>query len=543
MASGNNETTPLYCGSGMDNFHTSYKNMHGYVSLVVCILGTIANTLNIIVLTRREMRSPTNAILTGLAVADLAVMLEYIPYTVHDFILTDSLPREYKLSYSWACFIKFHSIFAQVLHTISIWLTVTLAVWRYIAVGYPQKNRVWCGMRTTIITITTAYVVCVLVVSPSLYLITAITEWMDQLDLQGRVINVIPMTQYVIDYNNEQSMVAALNATSSNETQWLNVSTTSTTTTTTTTTSMPPNSMLRNVTVYRLYHSDLALHNVSLRNATFLIYSVLIKLIPCIALTILSVRLILALLEAKRRRKKLTSKPTPSGNQNGQKSVINGKSAERPRKNSKTLEKEKQTDRTTRMLLAVLLLFLITEFPQGIMGLLYTMLGEPFFMQCYLKLSDVIDVLALINSSINFILYCSMSKQFRSTFTLLFRPKFLDKWMPVAQDEVAATRADGLQRSVVAAAPTTMQQRQPQVVTLAGNTINSSTTQVTNLLRSRLLSVLRRRQDNRATVTDETNPGNQFQAIVVVVNNARGAIDHQLCNTVVDSTPYPPTVT
>lgn len=85
------------------------------------------------------------------------------------------------------------------------------------------------------------------------------------------------------------------------------------------------------------------------------------------------------------------------------------------------------------------------------------------------------DVLALINSSINFILYCSMSKQFRTTFTLLFRPKFLDKWMPVAQDELAATRADGLQRSVVAAAP----DKQPQVVTLAGN--NTTVTQVTNL--------------------------------------------------------------
>ncbi|XP_033240113.1 uncharacterized protein MsR1 [Drosophila pseudoobscura] len=493
MASGNNETAPLYCGSGMDNFHTSYKNMHGYVSLVVCILGTIANTLNIIVLTRKEMRSPTNAILTGLAVADLAVMLEYIPYTIHDYILTDSLPREQKLSYGWACFINFHSIFAQVLHTISIWLTVTLAVWRYIAVGYPQKNRVWCGMRTTIITIFTAYVVCVLVVSPSLYLITAITEWMDQLDAMGKVINSIPMTQYVIDYRNEIGMsvkVAALNATPQslnlNETLWMNV-------TGTTETPAPPVAppapapapapaplVARNVTVYRLYHSDLALHNASLQNATFLIYSVVIKLIPCIALTILSVRLILALLEAKQRRKKLTSKPpTPAvaaasnGNGTG-KPLVNGKPSERPRKNSKLLEKEKQTDRTTRMLLAVLLLFLITEFPQGIMGLLNALLGDAFFLQCYLRLSDLMDILALINSSINFILYCSMSKQFRTTFTLLFRPKFLDNWLPVAQDEVAATRAE---RSAVAPA---LQQR--QIVTAGGaTTTTTSTTQVTNL--------------------------------------------------------------
>lgn len=45
------------------------------------------------------------------------------------------------------------------------------------------------------------------------------------------------------------------------------------------------------------------------------------------------------------------------------------------------------------------------------------------------------DILALINSGINFILYCSMSRQFRKTFTLLFRPKFFDRWLPVAQDD------------------------------------------------------------------------------------------------------------
>lgn len=45
------------------------------------------------------------------------------------------------------------------------------------------------------------------------------------------------------------------------------------------------------------------------------------------------------------------------------------------------------------------------------------------------------DILALINSSINFILYCSMSRQFRSTFTLLFRPRWLDKWLPLSQHD------------------------------------------------------------------------------------------------------------
>lgn len=38
------------------------------------------------------------------------------------------------LSYGWAAYLLFHSNFSQILHTISISLTVTLAVWRYIAI-------------------------------------------------------------------------------------------------------------------------------------------------------------------------------------------------------------------------------------------------------------------------------------------------------------------------------------------------------------------------------------------------------------------------
>jgi len=43
-------------------------------------------------------------------------------------------------------------------------------------------------------------------------------------------------------------------------------------------------------------------------------------------------------------------------------------------------------------------------------------------MQVYVPLGDLMDILALINNGINFILYCTMSKQFRDQFTSLFAP-------------------------------------------------------------------------------------------------------------------------
>lgn len=53
----------------------------------ICIFGTIANILNIMVLTRKEMaKAPINNILKWLAVADMFVMLEYIPYTTYQYI-------------------------------------------------------------------------------------------------------------------------------------------------------------------------------------------------------------------------------------------------------------------------------------------------------------------------------------------------------------------------------------------------------------------------------------------------------------------------
>lgn len=314
-------------------FH-SYSNIHGIVCLLVCIFGSIANTLNIVVLTRREMRSPTNAILTGLAIADLLVMLDYMPYAIYMSPYMQ-FSREERLTYSWSWYVMFHSIFAQICHTISIWLTVTLAVWRYIAVAYPQKNRIWCGMTNTLLAITSSYIVCPMVGIP-LYLSFSIKPHVEQLGSDGN--------PYKLSTNG---------------------------------------STARNITLYRTSPSELAENNPALLNVNFWIYSVVIKLIPCIALTILSLRLIAALLEAKRRRKQLT------GNSKGMKQIVDGRVVDvQQKKSSKNMDKEKQTDRTTRMLLAVLLLFLITEFPQGILGLLSALLGKHFFYNCYLKLGQ-----------------------------------------------------------------------------------------------------------------------------------------------------------
>lgn len=75
-----------------------------------------------------------------------------------------------------------------------------------------------------------------------------------------------------------------------------------------------------------------------------------------------------------------------------------------------------QNETTTRLLIAVMIVFLICEFPAGILAALCAVLGEGFFENVYQPIGLLTDLLALINSSVNFILYCFMSTQFRTTF-------------------------------------------------------------------------------------------------------------------------------
>ena len=72
-------------------FQAIYEPTHGFLAIPLCILGTLFNMINIIVLTHKDMRSnPINLILTGIAIADMMVMVEYIPFAIHMYLLDES---------------------------------------------------------------------------------------------------------------------------------------------------------------------------------------------------------------------------------------------------------------------------------------------------------------------------------------------------------------------------------------------------------------------------------------------------------------------
>lgn len=184
-----------------------------------------------------------------------------------------------------------------------------------------------------------------------------------------------------------------------------------------------------NEKIYVLDFSTLALSNDELFfYAYFWIYFVIIKLIPCIILTVITFWLIRTLKRASKRRDVLKLQDYKKENASLCATMQFTKS-----------RKHRRIDRTTNILIAVLTLFIITELPQGILGLLSIMFGQRFFKTCYASLGDLMDILALFNGAVDFILYCTMSKQFRKTFGQLFKPKILNNLLQTQEIEMLTT--------------------------------------------------------------------------------------------------------
>jgi len=142
-------STDYEARSALVRFSLWYSGVHGYLCIAVCVFGIVSNILNIVVLTHRRMASsPTNFILTALAISDLFPMLSYLPYAVYFHCLTGVQPDpRHGFPLPWIVFLLFNNSFIITSHTVSVWLTVTLAVFRYIAVCHHTLARRVCTLR------------------------------------------------------------------------------------------------------------------------------------------------------------------------------------------------------------------------------------------------------------------------------------------------------------------------------------------------------------------------------------------------------------
>uniref|UniRef100_A0A914C4H1 G-protein coupled receptors family 1 profile domain-containing protein n=1 Tax=Acrobeloides nanus TaxID=290746 RepID=A0A914C4H1_9BILA len=97
------------------------------------------------------------------------------------------------------------------------------------------------------------------------------------------------------------------------------------------------------------------------------------------------------------------------------------------------------SDRTTVMLLIILIVFLVTELPQGVLSIFIAIYTNDVYNYIYRYLGDVLDLLSLINSSVNFVLYCLMSSRYRHTFCAVMMPRSVAKCIKTRQQSANNT--------------------------------------------------------------------------------------------------------
>lgn len=329
----------------LKRFSEWYADFHGYISLIVCIIGVLCNLFNIAVLTRKELINTTSYLLTALAVADLLTMLSYIPYALHFHVLYGTPSSPDRNCYPWIVFLWFHVNFSLTTHTASIWFGVLISAFRY---SY---------IRTTTDTASVAMVrLQMRRVSWALAIVCTLT-----------VVVLLPnyVSLRIVEELHPDDNRTMYEVTSVNSSEWI-------------------------------------LDEV-MTQLNFWTHALVIKIIPCGLMSIFGFLLIQTMTVSHRRGKEL------KGASAGQKS-----------------RRAKRHQRTTAMLVTIILLFLATELPQGVLALL-SGLDSEFFERYYVPLGDIMDIVALVNNGINFALYCSMSKRFRLTFLALFCPCFCKK--------------------------------------------------------------------------------------------------------------------
>uniref|UniRef100_A0AC35UAX1 G_PROTEIN_RECEP_F1_2 domain-containing protein n=1 Tax=Rhabditophanes sp. KR3021 TaxID=114890 RepID=A0AC35UAX1_9BILA len=108
-------------------FAEEYGKIHVPLAISICFVGTFLNVLTVIILTRPLMHSPVNMLLSLIAICDIITMVSTFIFTMHFEIMAVNRCDISDYSYMWSCFMFAHSHITVIFHSVSIWLTVSLA--------------------------------------------------------------------------------------------------------------------------------------------------------------------------------------------------------------------------------------------------------------------------------------------------------------------------------------------------------------------------------------------------------------------------------
>lgn len=147
------DTTEYYWFNDDTSQKSAGEFIHQNVLPVVCCFGIVGILLTIIVLSQKSMYTSTNTYLIALASADFCyLILIATSLAVHHFDIESQAYRDYVI------YVTYAAILVHVFLLTSIWITVMLAVERYVAICMPFYASKYCSIRNARITIVVIFV-------------------------------------------------------------------------------------------------------------------------------------------------------------------------------------------------------------------------------------------------------------------------------------------------------------------------------------------------------------------------------------------------
>ncbi|XP_018324154.1 sex peptide receptor [Agrilus planipennis] len=119
--------------------------LYGYFMPILLVITIVANTLIVVVLSKRHMRTPTNVVLMAMALCDMFTLLIPAPWFIYMYTFGNHYRPLAPVGVCYAYNVM-NEILPNLFHTSSIWLTLALAVQRYIYVCHPPVARKFCTM-------------------------------------------------------------------------------------------------------------------------------------------------------------------------------------------------------------------------------------------------------------------------------------------------------------------------------------------------------------------------------------------------------------
>lgn len=116
--------------------------VYGYLAPIVILTTLLTTSFIVVVLSRPQLRSPTNRILLVISVVESLTGLASLPWFLYYYTFRGYVSEEiHGLPPFWCrSFMYFSDMIPTILHTTAIWLTVYLAIQRYVYVRSPSGS-------------------------------------------------------------------------------------------------------------------------------------------------------------------------------------------------------------------------------------------------------------------------------------------------------------------------------------------------------------------------------------------------------------------